>query len=271
MAFLLKLLALPILGGLALGAAEIPNSKNPLIVIAHRGEHSRAPENSLLAFRHAIEAGLDYVELDVRRTKDGHHVLMHDRSVDRTTDGHGRVDELDFATLRGFKLRDATKPAAEWQTVPTFEEALAACKGRISIYLDFKDGDPTLILHSIRQADMARRVLVYCSNDKIATWHAAAPELPLIVSPPENLGKNPAGLVQWAKTQSVEVLDGSWDDYSIEAVQAAQQAGVRVWPDIQDGKENPEYWKRVVALGFSGVQSDHPIDLARWLKESGRR
>lgn len=254
-----------------LPAAELPASRHPFVVIAHRGEHSRAPENSLRSIRNAIESALDYVELDVRRTKDGHHVLMHDRTVDRTTDGHGRVDELDFATLRSFRLRDTTAPAATSEPVPSFEEALEVCRGRISIYLDFKDGDPAQILRSIHHADMTRRVLVYCSNDRIATWHAVAPELPLIVSPPNQLGKSPTGLVDWAKAQRVEVLDGSWDDYSPEAVRAAQAAGIRIWPDIQDGRENPEYWKRVLALGFSGVQSDLPVALASWLKTKGRR
>ncbi|MBL9136046.1 MAG: glycerophosphodiester phosphodiesterase family protein [Verrucomicrobiales bacterium] len=254
-----------------LPAADLPASPHPFIVIAHRGEHSRAPENSLRSFRNAIEAGLDYVEMDVRRTRDGSHVLMHDRTIHRTTDGHGRVEELDFATLRSYTLRDTNTPTAAPERVPSFEEALAACRGRINIYLDFKDGDPAQLLRSIHHADMTRRVLVYCSNDKITHWHDAAPELPLIVSPPNHLGKSPTGLVDWAKAQRVEVLDGSWDHYSPEAVQAAQAAGIRIWPDIQDGKENPEYWQRVLALGFSGVQSDLPVPLASWLKTKGRR
>src|SRR5205807_1804496 len=65
-----------------------------IVVIAHRGANKFAPENTLAAFRKAIELGCDYFELDVRRTKDGQLVLMHDGSVDRTTNGTGSVVDM---------------------------------------------------------------------------------------------------------------------------------------------------------------------------------
>src|SRR5512136_3029431 len=74
-----------------LHAAELPPAKHAFIVIAHRGNHARAHENTLTALKHAMEAGVDYAEIDVRRTSDGCHVLMHDSKVDRMTDGHGPV------------------------------------------------------------------------------------------------------------------------------------------------------------------------------------
>jgi glycerophosphoryl diester phosphodiesterase len=85
-------------------------------VIAHRGEHIHNPENSLSAIRAAIELKADYVELDVRTTIDGRLVLMHDATVDRTTNGKGLVARMAFDQIRALKLGK--------EQVPTFEERL---------------------------------------------------------------------------------------------------------------------------------------------------
>src|SRR5271170_2091058 len=76
------------------GSAE---SLKKVMVIAHRGEHLKHPENTMPAFQAAIDAGADFFELDVRTTSDGRLVLMHDRTVDRTTNGTGAVREMTFA------------------------------------------------------------------------------------------------------------------------------------------------------------------------------
>src|SRR5438045_7121592 len=90
------LLLLPLLAQ----AAELPQSRHNFVVIAHRGNHTRAHENTITALQHAIDAGIDYAEIDVRRTADGHYVLMHDRTVDRMTDGRGPVNQLTLAQIR---------------------------------------------------------------------------------------------------------------------------------------------------------------------------
>src|SRR5438067_360181 len=108
-----------------------PDSR--IVVIAHRGANKFAPENTLAAFRKAIELGCDYFELDVRRTKDGQLVLMHDGSVDRTTNGTGSVVDMTLAEIRA--LDAGTKRGEQWkgEKVPTFEEALTMSKGKIKV------------------------------------------------------------------------------------------------------------------------------------------
>jgi len=251
-------------------AAELPTSNHPFVVIAHRGDRFAAHENTLTAFRQAADAGIDYVEVDVRRTADGHYVLMHDSTVDRMTDGQGKVSDLSLEQIRALKVRDKKRPQVAADRVPTFEEALASIKGRVHMYLDFKAGDRAVVTKMIRDAGLARQILVYDEIESIDEWHRVAPELPLIVSPPETI-KTAAELVRFVKESKVEVLDGSWELYTLEMVDAAQAAGAKVWPDIQDGKENPEYFARVTARGFSGAQSDHPRDLIEWLKVQKRR
>lgn len=247
-------------------AAELPKVQHRFVVIAHRGDHEQAHENTLTAFRHAIQAGADYVEIDVRKTADGQYVLMHDRTVDRMTTGHGPVNELTLEQIRGLKVRDLRRPQIPAETVPTFSEALAACKGRINIYLDFKAGDRATIAKMIRDAGMGRQVLVYDDVSAAEEWHRVGPELPLIVSAPDGI-KSTKDLVEFGTREKVQVLDGDWAAYSREQVKAALAAGLVVWPDIQDGEENAKYFEKVLERGFTGVQSDHPEELIKWLEE----
>src|SRR2546425_4771732 len=102
-----------------------------VVVIAHRGANKFAPENTLAAFRKAVDLGCDYVELDVRRTRDGALVLMHDSTVDSKTDGKGKVADLTLAEIKA--LDAGIKHGEEWkgEGKPTFDAALAACKSTI--------------------------------------------------------------------------------------------------------------------------------------------
>src|SRR5689334_494624 len=90
------LLTALLLNGLILFAQ--PRS-NKLIIIAHRGDHTAAPENTLKAFQDAISTGVDYVEVDVRSSRDGELVVMHDATVNRMTDAKGRVEEFTLHEL----------------------------------------------------------------------------------------------------------------------------------------------------------------------------
>src|SRR5690606_5725536 len=108
-----------------------------VLVVSPRGNHIRTyPENSLPAYQEAIEAGAGVVELDLRQSKDGHLIVMHDETVDRTTDGKGKVSDLTLAELKDLRLLQGGKPSA--LRIPTFEEALEAVKGEILVDIDFK-------------------------------------------------------------------------------------------------------------------------------------
>src|SRR5579863_6165855 len=104
------------------GFAPLPRLKHSIAVIGHRGGRALAPENTLAAFRNAIKLGADYVEVDVRATRDGKLVIMHDSTVDRTTDGKGAVRDLDFATIRALDAGSKFSAQYAGEKVPTFDE-----------------------------------------------------------------------------------------------------------------------------------------------------
>lgn len=264
------LIALLLLAPLCVAGAALPLSRHSFTVIAHRGNHARAHENTLTAIEHAIAAGVDYVEVDVRRTADGDYVLMHDSTVDRMTDGHGPVAQMTLAQLQSLHVRDARRPQIPPDKVATLNQALAVIKGRINIYLDFKEGDRAEVAKAIRDASVSKQILVYDDLESVAEWRRVAPELPLIVSPPED-AKTPQQLANFVSKYGVEVLDGSWKGYSREMVNAAKRAGAVTWPDIQSAHEGTHYFETIIALGFTGAQTDHPEELIGWLKQQNRR
>jgi glycerophosphoryl diester phosphodiesterase len=111
----------------------------PILVIAHRGFSGAAPENTLLAFRKAIEIGSDMIELDIQLSKDGKIVVIHDESLERTTNGHGKVADH---TLQEIKKLDAGSWfGAEFsgERIPTLQEVLDLAKGRVLVNIEIKN------------------------------------------------------------------------------------------------------------------------------------
>ena len=106
-----------------------------IMVVAHRGDWRNAPENSLQAIQNCIEMGVDMVELDVRKTKDNHLVLMHDKTLDRTTTGKGYVRDWTLDSLKKLRLKDGLGVATAHK-IPTLQEALELSKDKILVNLD---------------------------------------------------------------------------------------------------------------------------------------
>ena len=112
-----------------------PASSNRIFIASHRADWKFAPENSLASLENAIRFGVDIVETDVRVTKDGEFVVLHDPFVDRVTSGHGCVAELTLAEIKSLRLRDALGQTTD-ERIPTLREYMTAAKGRTRLYLD---------------------------------------------------------------------------------------------------------------------------------------
>ena len=111
--------------------------RDPVTVLAHRGWSGRAPENTLAAFRLAAGAGFGF-ELDVGLTADGHAVVLHDDTLDRTTDGHGPLDHASLAEVRRLDAGSWFSPAFRGERVPLFTEVLDEFGGVVPIDVEIK-------------------------------------------------------------------------------------------------------------------------------------
>ncbi|RFS21923.1 glycerophosphodiester phosphodiesterase [Chitinophaga silvatica] len=248
-----------------LKAQQLPATKNKLVVIAHRGNHVTVPENTTAAIEATIACGADYAEIDLRTTKDGELILMHDATVNRTTDGQGKVSDLTFEEIK--KLNIKSKDGKQY-TVPTFKEVLAACKGRLNIYLDFKDADVATTWQQIKAAGMEKRVVVYLNApEQYGAWKSVAPKVPLMSSLPDEV-KTAAELQDFLGKFQLAVIDNISDQSLLEVTKKNK---VSVWLDVQSSKEGPEWWDTALKTKIQGLQSDHPAQLVEYLKLKQRR
>ena len=251
--------------------AIIPKSKNGFVVIAHRGNHVAAQENTLAAFQNAINVEADYVEIDLRTSKDSQLVIMHDGTVNRMTNGIGKVSDLTWAELKQLKVIEKNHPEWPEQSIPLFSEVLKLCKGKINIYLDFKNADVNASYQALKKAGMQHSVIVYINAaHQLVEWKKIAPQIPLMVSLPDSV-QSAAQLNSFLDQYKIHLLDGSYKEYTVEMVNAAKAKNIPVWPDIQSATEGPEQWEKAINLGFTGLQTDHPEAMVNYLKNKKRR
>jgi glycerophosphoryl diester phosphodiesterase len=251
--------------------APIPKSKNGFVVIAHRGNHIAAQENTLAAFQNAINVGADYVEIDLRTSKDSQLVIMHDGTVNRMTNGTGKVSDLTWAELKQLKVIDKNHPEWAEQSIPLFSEVLKLCKGKINIYLDFKNADVKASYQALKKARMHHSVIVYINAARqLVEWKMVAPQIPLMVSLPDSI-QSAAQLNNFLDQYKIHLLDGSYKDYTVEMVNAAKAKNIPVWPDIQSASEGPEQWEKAINVGVTGLQTDHPEAMVNFLKSKKLR
>ncbi|HWP93784.1 MAG TPA: glycerophosphodiester phosphodiesterase family protein [Thermodesulfobacteriota bacterium] len=137
------------------------SQKRHFYKIAHRGASAYEPENTLRSFRRALDMGADLIEFDIRLSSDGHLIVIHDKKVDRTTDGTGLVREM---TLGQLKKLDAGKG----EKIPTFEEVIDFGKGKTRFVVELKEGGTEeKIVNLIRENDLFQDVVIVSYHSKL--------------------------------------------------------------------------------------------------------
>lgn len=248
----------------------VPKSKHTFIVISHRGDHVIYPENTLDAYKEAIKNEADYIEIDLRTTKDSQLVSMHDGTVNRMSNTKGAVSSFTLAELKQLELKPRDTSLRQTFRIPTFEEILKLAKGKINIYLDFKAADPAVAYKMIQQHHMEKQVLVYINSEaQLTGWRKAAPKMPLMLSLPDSV-KTTAGMQQFIDKHHPDLLDGDYAQYTPEMLARATEAKLPVWPDIQSATESAN-WDKALDKGLTGLQTDHPAALVKYLKGKGLR
>jgi len=130
-------------------------------IVGHRGSPNIAPENTIPSFLKAIELGVNIVELDARSTGDGAIVVIHDESVNRTTNGSGLVKDLDIEQIKALDAGSWFGHAFKGTTIPTLEEALMSIDGRILTRIELKDGEMEgMISGLVRELGLVDKVQV---------------------------------------------------------------------------------------------------------------
>lgn len=245
--------------------ADQAAAKQKIIVISHRGEHLHHPENTLPAFQAAIDAGADFFEADIRTTSDGKLVLMHDSSVNRTTNGTGKVRDLTFDQIRALDAGGKFSPAFAGTRVPTFDEALELAHGKIGVYVDTKDADPKQLIDTIYRHHMEDHVVIY--GDPFFLHDVEKLQPALRVMPEAENAEICGSLVEHLHPK---VLAYGAEDFHPDVIACAKRSGAKVYVDRMGATENPEGWQQAIDMGADGIQSDKPAELVEYLRTRGQ-
>lgn len=252
-----------------------------VMVVAHRGCWQRTSENSTDAIQACIAGGIDMVELDVRVTRDNVLVLMHDATVDRMTDGKGKVSDLDWAQLRRLRLREGkggSTPLTD-RRIPTFEEALRAAKDRILINLDPKARLSPAMLAMVDKAGR-RSQLLFKADAPAALLLQEGPWLggvrfqPILRQP--QIQADPAATIAaydplHPVSYEIDVKDRAFAPLVAPPIRArcarywVNSLAGRVFDDHAALADPDSVWGQLIALGVDAIQTDEPLALKAYL------
>jgi glycerophosphoryl diester phosphodiesterase len=237
---------------------------NPPLVIAHRGDSAHRPENTLASFAGALEVGATVVELDVQLTTDGHVIVLHDPTLDRTTTGRGDVRGLTLAEVRavsaGYPERFGTAYAGE--RVPTLAEALGLLRGRAralveikaeSVTDDAEGGVEAHVADEVRRAGVAREVaLISFDQRAVVRLRDIAPE----VTRGRLFGTTSTDeILAAAREAGCELVMPHKSQLSDALAERLHAAGLRLATWVVD---EPDELKRLARFGLYGVGSNRP-------------
>lgn len=230
-------------------------------VWAHRGASARAPENTLLAFREAEAAGADGLELDVQLSHDGVPVVLHDETLDRTSDGRGPVAELSLEEIKRLDAGSWFSAAFSGEKIPTLEEVLRWGGNRLRFNVEIKDSSAAqAVLVLSRSYPQASIVVSSFDHDLLHRLRCSAPQLPLAFLW-EQADWDAA--VERAAACSAESFNPRYDFISAELVADCHRRGLAVYPWTVDA---PLVLERCWQLGVNGVFCNDPRQVLVWLQ-----
>jgi glycerophosphoryl diester phosphodiesterase len=233
------------------------------LIFAHRGASAHAPENTLQAFELAIQQGADVIEFDTKLSADGRVILIHDQTVDRTTNGSGRVRDFTLSGLRELDAGSHFSNEFRDEKIPTLEEAIELCKGRIRFnfeltnYLTPFDELPLRVARLIERYNLQEQVLVSSFHPvPLIRFHRLRPSVPIGFL----AIRGAAGALSrsWIGSALVpyQAIHPEKNDVSPALVNRAHRSGKRVHVftlnSIQD-------IARVSALNVDGIITDDPM------------
>ena len=219
---------------------------------AHRGASGRAPENTLAAFRAALEDGADGIELDVHLSRDGVPVVIHDPDLERTTNGRGAVAVRTLRELQGLDAGSWFAPEFAGERLPTLEEVFAWAGDRLLLNVEIKDAAAGRAVLLLYQSHPGVRILVSSFDHRLlAHLRRQAPALPLAFLWESRFWHRAVARAAAAGARSFHPRA---DRTSRQLVRACHCRGLQVFPWTVD---SPETARKLLLQGVDGVFTNH--------------
>lgn len=235
----------------------------PVKVIAHRGYSSVAPENTLAAIQAAIDAGADAIEFDIRLSKDGHVVVIHDSSVDRTTDGEGKVSEMTLQELQSLDAGGWFDPAFRGERIPTLEDVLLLMRGKATPVIEVKVASREIagpLAETLKRLDMTRHAYVTTFyGGPLRALQTLAPDLSraVLVTPLSS----PSGRALNLRAGTTQAYHAALERDKIDH---AHSLGLEVHAWTVNRIED---MNQMISMGIDGITTDEVSTLRQVLKE----
>jgi glycerophosphoryl diester phosphodiesterase len=243
------------------------------LIIAHRGYRARYPENTLAAFDAGLAAGADALEFDVRLTSDGHAVVIHDQTLERTTSGRGAVERCPLATLRRLDAGSWFDRRHAGARVPTLAEVLERFGRVIDLNIEIKtpgadcrpvDADLALeVLRQVHAHRLADRVLISSANRRVLEL-VAARRRPLEVALVDGAALS-AETVDWCRQTGAAAWHPDHRRLTPAAVARMHAAGCRVCAYTVNDASRAAALARI---GVDGIFTDEPAGMRAHLAHS---
>ena len=263
-----------------------PQQSDYILVVSHRGNWQVAPENSLASIQSCIDLGVDIVEIDVRRTMDGHLILMHDSDLNRTTNRSGKVSSKTLAEIKQLFLKDRFGKITNYR-VPTFKETMQLAKGKIVVMVD-KANDSFSLTHEIlKETETVSQALFlefYDYDEVIPAMSKSLFDNSLYVPRVKESKANPqkylAPFIENEAADAIEIRFSSINSHTLEVIPQIKEANVSIWITTlsssfsagytdQVSLSNPDLgWGKCIELGANVLMTDYPEQLIKYLNEN---
>lgn len=233
-------------------------------IVCHKGANKQAPENTLAAARLCVAWGIDYVEVDVRASKDGVLYLLHDPTVDRTTDGTGYINELTSAEVDRLDAGSWFSPRFAGERVPRLEPFLRWIKGQAKVFFDVKWVDPQPLIDLVYAVGMERECFFWC---EIPAWmlefRRLAPDLALKVN-----AKSVAGVIEARERLRANIVEVELGAMSEPIVAACRAHGLKLMINYMGN--DPDCFRQVLQWGADMINTDYGDEFAAFLAKEHR-
>lgn len=231
--------------------------------VAHRGATAYAPENTIAGFDLAVDMKADYIEIDVQRSKDGELVLIHDTTVDRTTDGTGKVGDLTFEELRDLDAGSWKADQFAGEQIPTFEEILDRYHGKVGILIELKapelyPGMEEQVAEALKERNLDKpqneKIIIQSFNfESMKRMNALLPRVPIGVLT-SNSKDTTAEALQEFSTYA-DWFNPSYGIVTEELVNQVHSLGMQIGSWTVRSQEAADF---LFEMGVDAIISDYP-------------
>ena len=236
--------------------------------VAHRGASGSYPENTLIAFQKALEIGVDEIELDLYMTKDDHLIIMHDSTVDRTTDGTGVIAELTLAEIKDLDAGRVFGEQFRGERVPTWGEALDLVQGKVGLNVHLKEGGnpdghyERKVAKALDDFQMVEDSILTCSDESVGIFADIDSRIECRIF---RANRTPEEYIRKSVEMGLRTMQPGRDITTRDFVQKAHEAGRIVHVFYAD---TPEDMRRYIEIGVDGILTNYPEKLNMVLTET---